>query len=64
MSNIENMNQQEQTDIDVDSLYLVTFRNGTEATMTGPCLLHCYLNSVDDSVASYVETFCYLKLDR
>ena len=35
------------------NLYSVTLRNGQAVTMTGNCLRHCYLNSIDDSVESY-----------
>ena len=35
------------------NLYSVTLRNKQTVTMTGHCLRHCYLNSIDDSVESY-----------
>jgi hypothetical protein len=35
------------------NLYSVTRRTGQIETMTGYCLRHCFLNSIDDTVKSY-----------
>lgn len=46
--------------IDINSLYSVTFKNGITLVMTANCLLNCYLKSVDDTVDSYKEFYTYL----
>ena len=46
--------------VNKDSLYRVTYHNGQEVQMTGPCLLNCHLKSIDESVAAYEEIFCYV----